>query len=46
MINENVNHSKENNYVKHGPTWKQKGENESLFFSLVSPVGLEETFSS
>lgn len=46
MINKNVNHlNGEKNRVKHGPMGKKKGEDNSLFFSLVSPVRLEEMFS-
>ena len=46
MINKNVNHlNGEKNCVKHGPMEKKEGEDNSLFFSLVSPVRLEEIFS-
>lgn len=46
MINKNVNHlNGEKNRVKHGPMGKKEGEDNSLFFSLVSPVRLEEIFS-
>ena len=46
MINKNVNHlNREKNRIKHGPMGKKEGEDNSLFFSLVSPVRLEEIFS-
>ena len=46
MINKNVNHlNREKNRVKHGPMGKKEGEDNSLFFSLVIPVRLEEIFS-
>lgn len=46
MINKNVNHlNGEKNCVKHGPMEKKEGEDNCLFFSLVSPVRLEEIFS-
>ena len=46
MINKNVNHlNGEKNCVKHGPMEKKEGEDHCLFFSLVSPVRLEEIFS-
>ena len=46
MINKNVNHlNGEKNRVKHGPMGKKEGEDNSLFFSLVIPVRLEEIFS-
>ena len=45
MINKNVNHlNREKNRVKHGPMGKKEGEDNSLFFSLVIPVRLEEIF--
>ena len=43
MINKNVNHlNREKNRIKHGPRERKK---EKIFFSLVSPVRLEEMFS-
>ena len=46
MINKNMNHlNREKNRVKHGPMGKKEGEDNRLFFSLVSPVRLEEMFS-
>lgn len=46
MINKNMNHlNREKNRVKHGPMGKKEGEDNRLFFSLASPVRLEEMFS-
>lgn len=46
MIYKNMNYlNREKNRVKHGPMGKKEGEDNRLFFSLVSPVRLEEIFS-
>ena len=43
MINKDVNDShEEKNRVKYKPLGNKNGEDKSIFFSFVIPVGLEE----